>query len=41
MLPTVPDGDDEWFDEMERQMFGPESGSGRPLPGNFVPISVG
>jgi hypothetical protein len=41
MLPTVPDGDDEWFDEMERQMFGPESGSGRPLPGNFVPIAVG
>ncbi len=41
MLPTLPDGDDEWFDEMERRMFGPESGSGRPLPGNFVPISVG
>jgi hypothetical protein len=41
LLPTLSDGDDAWFDEMEQRLFGPESGSGRPLPGSFVPISVG
>jgi hypothetical protein len=41
MLPTVTDGDDEWFDEAERRLFGPQSASVRPLPGSFVPISVG
>jgi hypothetical protein len=41
LLPIYSTEDDQWFAEMERQIFGPEGAPGRPLPGNFVPISVG
>jgi hypothetical protein len=44
--PDIPVPDDleadfEWLDELERRIKAAEPRSGRPIPGNFVPIAAG